>query len=61
MLRLSICLGNLQHESAEAASLMSALGLQWPDESMWQAAPNEPEVENNKQTIREIKAMCTSA
>ena len=48
LLRISITLGNLQHESAEGASLLGALGLQWPDESRWMAAAGEADAEANK-------------
>lgn len=48
LLRVSYALGNCAHKSAEVQSLVGTLGLQWPEESKWQAAPNEPEVQANK-------------
>jgi len=57
-LRASIVLGNITHKSPEAESLCLSLGIQWPEESTWQAA-GETDPEATKQTIREIKAMLT--
>ncbi len=58
LLRASITLGNVAHESAEATSLCLSLGIQWPDEANWQAVAAD-NVEGSRQTIREIKAMLT--
>jgi len=60
LLRISITLGNLAHESAEAASLLSTLGLEWPEEAKWQVVANEGDAEANKQTVREIRDMLKS-
>ena len=57
LLRIAIALGNLAHGNAEAASLLTSMGLQWPSESQWVSASGEGDIEANKQTIREIKAM----
>ena len=61
LLRASIALGNCAHKCPQAASLIDSIGLEWPEESTWQVAANEPDVAANKQTIKEIKAMLTSA
>lgn len=58
LLRASITLGNVAHDSAEATSLCLSLGIQWPDEATWQAVATD-NVDGSKQTIREIKAMLT--
>jgi len=51
-------LGNVTHKCPEAESLCLSLGIQWPEESTWQAAGvTDPEA--TKETIREIKAMLT--
>ena len=57
LLRASITLGNCGHKNAEAESLITSMGLEWPAENTWQAGANEPEVNANKQTIKEIRAM----
>ena len=47
LFRASITLGNCAHNNAEAKTLISMIGLAWPDESTWVAAQGEPEVETN--------------
>ena len=55
LLRASITLGNLAHESPEALSLIQSIGIVIPD--VGQIASQEADADSNKQTIREINAM----
>ena len=48
LFRASITLGNCAHNNVEAKSLITTIGMQWPDESTWVAAQGEPEVDSNK-------------
>ena len=41
ILRASITLGNCAHKNAEAQSLISSMGLEWPAEGTWVAAAGE--------------------
>ena len=47
LFRASITLGNCAHNNVEAKSLITTIGLDWPDENTWVAAQGEPEVEGN--------------
>jgi len=41
LLRASIALGNCAHKNAEATSLISSMGLEWPAENTWVVAAGE--------------------
>ena len=57
LLRAAIALGNLAHKNEEVGALIRTIGIQFPEESQVQAAQGEANVDQSKQTIREIKAM----
>ena len=60
VLRLSYALGNLAHNSAEAASMIDSLGVGLPDPSKLTSIAGDKDLDKHKQTVTEIKQMLFS-